>query len=221
MNRLQDTLASDPAPQHFTHSDEIVTEWVPSSKGMAWEKADSTCAREAKITSSNCWPYWSVLGLARTGLIFTGLQEGAQPRGWGLTPPGQTEPGIPYRVTLGSGGGGGAAGTHSRGSGACGAGTVQESGSVFCRVFSLFVSLLLLFPLFAVLLNCPYPDPPVFCLFSFHSPPHRGGGRGGRMALLLPAAAETKTWRLSARPPVIGYILERQGLQEAEHQSIE
>jgi len=35
-------------------------------------------------------------GLARTGLIFTGLQEGAQPGG--LTPPGQTEPGIPYHV---------------------------------------------------------------------------------------------------------------------------
>ncbi|XP_075267056.1 coiled-coil domain-containing protein 171 isoform X6 [Opisthocomus hoazin] len=40
----------------------------------------------------------AVLGLARTGLIFTGLQEGAQPGGWGLTPPGQTEPGIPYPV---------------------------------------------------------------------------------------------------------------------------
>jgi len=40
-----------------------------------------------------------VLGLARTGLIFTRLQEGAQPGGWGLTPPGQSEPGIPYHVT--------------------------------------------------------------------------------------------------------------------------
>ena len=38
----------------------------------------------------------TVLGSARTGLIFTGLQEGAQPGG--LTPPGQTEPGIPYHV---------------------------------------------------------------------------------------------------------------------------
>jgi len=46
-----------------------------------------------------------------------------------------------------------------------------------CCVFSLSVSLLLLFPLFAVLLNCPYPDPPVFCLFLFillHTPA-RGG----------------------------------------------
>ena len=37
-----------------------------------------------------------VLGSARTGLIFTGLQEGAQPGR--LTPPGQKEPGIPYHV---------------------------------------------------------------------------------------------------------------------------
>jgi len=35
---------------------------------------------------------------------------------------------------------------------------------LFC-IFSLSVLLLLLFPLFAVLLNCLYPDPRVFCLF--------------------------------------------------------
>jgi len=39
-----------------------------------------------------------------------------------------------------------------------------RSAVLFC-VFFLSVSLLLLFPLFTVLLNCPYPDPPVFCLF--------------------------------------------------------
>jgi len=38
----------------------------------------------------------AVLGSARTGLIFTGIQEGA--RLGGLTPPGQTEQGIPYHV---------------------------------------------------------------------------------------------------------------------------
>jgi len=38
----------------------------------------------------------SVLGLARTGLIFTRIQEGTQPGG--LTQPGQTEQGIPYHV---------------------------------------------------------------------------------------------------------------------------
>ena len=83
---------------------------------------------------------------------------------------------IPCDVTLGSAGGA-ARLEPSRGSGACGAGP-RERLSVFCRVFSLSVSLLFLFHLFVVLLNCPYPDPPVFCLFSFHSPPHRGGGEG-------------------------------------------
>jgi len=37
-----------------------------------------------------------VLGSARTGLIFIGIQKGAQPGG--LTQPGQTEQGIPYHV---------------------------------------------------------------------------------------------------------------------------
>ena len=57
---------------------------------------------------------------------------------------------------------------------------VMEGGSVgraVC-VFSLSVSLLLLFPLFAVLLNCPYPDPPVSaCFFAFSSAPRRGEER--------------------------------------------
>jgi len=64
---------------------------------------------------------------------------------------------------------GGWCGGNSRGSGAHGTGPVRESGSVgraVCVVFSPYLyhycscSLL-----FAVLLNCPYPDPPVFCLF--------------------------------------------------------
>ena len=47
-----------------------------------------------------------------------------------------------------------------------------------CCVFSLSVSLLFLFPLFAVLLNCPYPDPPVSaCFFPFSSAPRRGEGQ--------------------------------------------
>ena len=90
----------------------------------------------------------------------------------------------------------------TRSSGVHGAGRVRENGSVAraVRVFSPYLyrccscSLL-----FAVLLNCPYPSPPVFLPFSFHSPPPPGGGRGGRVALLLPAAAKTKTliWRPS------------------------
>jgi len=122
-----------------------------------------------------------VLGSARTGLIFTRNQEGAQPGG--LTPPGQTEPGIPYYVLSCwvPVGGGSAAGTHSRlgsarrrscpGERLCG-----SCGS--CRVFSLSVSLLFLFPLFAVLLNCPYPDPPVSaCFFPFSSASWQWEGR--------------------------------------------
>jgi len=38
----------------------------------------------------------TVLGSARTGLIFTGIQEGTQPGG--LTPPGKTEQFFPYHV---------------------------------------------------------------------------------------------------------------------------
>jgi len=123
----------------------------------------------------------NVLGLARRVLIFTGIQEGAQPGG--LTPSGQTEQGIPYHVLSYwvPGGESWAAGTHSRlGStphrfgpgerlcGLCG----------LCCVFSLTVSLLFLFPLFAVLLNCPYPHPPVSaCFFPFSSAPRQGERR--------------------------------------------
>jgi len=82
---------------------------------------------------------------------------------------------------LGSGGGDGTAGTHSwlgRAQRRYGPGE-QLSGScgLFC-VFPLSVLLLLLlFSLFAVLLNYPYPNPPVFCLFLsilFRTP--AGGG---------------------------------------------
>jgi len=75
---------------------------------------------------------------------------------------------IPCAVMLGSGGGG----WRGRNSLAAREGTAavrSESVVLFCG-FVLYiplfsVSYLLLFPLFAVLLNCLYPDPPVFCLF--------------------------------------------------------
>jgi len=137
----------------------------------------------------------SVLGLARTGLIFTGLQEGAQPGG--LTPPGQTEPGIPYRVPSCwvPVGGSWAAGTHLQ-LGSVSAGPVRESGPVgraVCVVlFSSSVSLLFLFPLFAVLLNCPYPDPPVSAsFFPFSSAPRRGEGRP--RGALVAGGSQTRT----------------------------
>jgi len=124
--------------------------------------------------------YIYVLGSARTGLIFTGIQEGAQPGG--LTPPGQTEQGIPYHVPSSWVLAGGSwAQELTCSSGACGSSGQGERLSVFWGlygVFSLSVSLLFLFPLFAVLLNCPYPDPPVSaCFFPFTSAAQRGEGR--------------------------------------------
>jgi len=72
-----------------------------------------------------------VLGLARTGLIFTGLQEGAQLGGLTQPQPGQTEPGIPYHVPSCWVPVGGAGRQElTCGLGASGAGPVRENGSV-------------------------------------------------------------------------------------------
>ena len=134
-------------------------------------------------------PY--VLGLARTGLIFTGIQEGAQPGG--LTQPGQTEQGIPYHVPSCwvPVGGSWAAGAHSRLGSAWRRSRRERLCSVglFC-VFPFSVSSLFLFPSVCCSVKLPLSQPTGFCLFCSHSPPHPGGGRGGRVALLLPAAAE-------------------------------
>jgi len=49
--------------------------------------------------------------------------------------------------------------------------------AVLCCVFSLSASLLLLFPSFAIPLNCPYPDPPVSdCFLSVLLRTPAGGG---------------------------------------------
>jgi len=91
------------------------------------------------------------------------------------------EPDIPYHVpSRWVPVGGAARWEFTDGSGA--RAPVRENGSlgraVHCCVFSLSVSLLLMFPLFAVLLNCPYPYPPVSaCFFPFCSTPRRGEGR--------------------------------------------
>jgi len=84
---------------------------------------------------------------------------------------------IPCAITLGSGGGERVGGNSltARESAA----SVRESGSLGCVVrvvLSPYLCLLLfLFPLFAVLLNCPYPDPPVSaCFFPFFFAPWRG-----------------------------------------------
>jgi len=96
---------------------------------------------------------------------------------------------------LGSGwgelGGGKAVAAWERSTVAGGESCSLHSAVLFC-VFSLSVSLLLLFPWFAVLLNCPYPDSPVFsCFFPFSSAPQQGEGwHSSRVALLSPATAK-------------------------------
>jgi len=126
----------------------------------------------------------NVLGLARTGLIFTRIQEGAQPGGLTQPQPGQTESGIPYHVpscwVLGAEwrvcGRNSLAARERRRRSCLGEQLSGSCGS--CHVFSLCVSLLFLFPLFAVVLNCPYPDPPVSAsFFPFSSTPRQGKGR--------------------------------------------
>ena len=129
----------------------------------------------------NAKPCHSVLGSARPGLIFTRIQEGTQLGG--LTQPAQTEQGVSYHVPSCCVlvGGSWAAGNLSRLWNAQRA-VVSESCSAcsatLCCVFSLSVSLFLLFPLFAVLLNCPYPHPSVSaCFFPFSSTPQQGEGQ--------------------------------------------
>jgi len=103
---------------------------------------------------------------------------------------------IPCAVMLGSGGGGAAAGTHSRlGSAGCrscrGERLSGSCGSLLCFLLICIVVVTVLFVCCSVKL--PLSRPTGFLPVSFHSPPHAGGGRGCRVVLLLLAAAETKT----------------------------
>jgi len=71
------------------------------------------------------------------------------------------------------------------------------SAGLFC-VFPFSVSLLFLFPLFAVLLNCPYPDPSVSaCLFPFSSAPRQG--EGWPCGTLVASCSRTRTSRQKKR----------------------
>jgi len=88
---------------------------------------------------------------------------------------------IPCAIMLGSGGGeleGGNSLTAREPGRRSGPGGWLSGLCGLCCVFSSSVSLLLLFPLFAVLLNCPYPDPPVSArFFPFSSAPRRREGK--------------------------------------------
>jgi len=138
----------------------------------------------------------NVLGSARTGLIFTRIQERAQLGGLTQPQPGQTEPGIPYHVPsywvpVGRGG---TAGTHWR-LGGVGAGPVREreqlSGFMLCILLICIVVVPV--PFVCCSVKLPLSRPTSFLPVSFRSPPHPGRGRGGHVALLLPAAAKTRT----------------------------
>jgi len=132
----------------------------------------------------------TVLGLARTGLIFTGLQEGAQP-GVGADPtwPNRAGYSILRDVTLGSGGGGGAAGTHSRLAGArcwsCSGERLSGScGSLLC--FLLICTIVVTVPFVCCSVKLPLSRPTGFCLFLF-------------ILLCTPAGGGAAAWRFCCR----------------------
>ena len=138
------------------------------SVGWQWQISGSSSIQ--RIRWARCWSFIVVLGSARTGLIFTRLQEGAQPGG--LTPPGQTEPGIPYHVPSRWVPVGGAARWElTRGLGARGAGPVRESGCLgraVCRcVFSLSVLLFVAVPFVCCSVKLPLSRSTGFYLFLF------------------------------------------------------
>jgi len=140
-------------------------------------------------------PFHSVLGLTRTVLIFTGLQEGSQPRGWGLTPPRQTQLGIPYRVPSGWVPGGGELGSGNSLAAREGTAAVRsESAVLFCRLCS--VGLFCVTPFFCIVVvpvpsvccsvKLPLSRPTSFCLFL-------------SILLCTPAGGGAATWCLCCR----------------------
>ena len=109
---------------------------------------------------------------------------------------------IPCAVMVGSGGGK-LGGGNSHGSGARGRGRGGRlCGSCdLCCVFPLSVLLLFLFPLFAVLLNCPYPTHHFSaCFFPFSSAPQREEGRPSSAFV----ASHSQTITLNLAPNVGG-----------------
>ena len=126
-----------------------------------------------------------VLGLARTGLIFTRLQEGAQPGGGGW--PHLAKQSLVFHTMWRHAGfrWGERRGGNSLVAREHAAPVLFGRAALwvvrFVVVFSPYLyHCCYCFPLFSVLLNCPYPDPPVSACFFFHSPLHRSGGRGSQ-----------------------------------------
>ena len=140
------------------------------------------------------WAYTSVLGLARTGLIFTRIQEGAQPGG--LTQPGQTEQCIPYHVPSCwvLGGGSRETGTHSwLGSAWWWAVRVALCVLLFVLCVLLIRIIVVTVPFVCCSVKLPLSRPTSFCLFFFRfssASQWREGRQGSRVALLLLATAK-------------------------------
>jgi len=129
-----------------------------------------------------------VLGSARTGLIFTGIQEGTQPGG--LTPPGQTEQGMPYHVPS----------CWVPVGGSWAAGTLSWLGSTewrpvraalwvvrFVLCFPLICIVVVTVPFVCCSVKLPLSRPTSFCLF---------------LSILLrtPAGGGAATWRFCCQP---------------------
>jgi len=124
-----------------------------------------------------------VLGSARTGLIFTGIQEGTPPGG--LTPPGQTEQGILYHVPSCwvPEGMSGAEGTLSR----LGSARRQSGRAAFCVVwfvlcFLLTCIIVVTVPFVCCSVKLPLSRPTGFCLFL-------------SILLRIPVGGGAATWR--------------------------
>jgi len=149
-----------------------------------------------------------VLGSARKRLIFTRIQEGTEPGGvWGgadPTYPNRARYYTPCALMLGSCGGKLGAGTLSAREGTAAVRSERVvlscglcSAGLFC-VFPLSVWLVLMFPLFAVLLNCPYPNPPVSaCFFPFSSASQHG--EGGPCGALVAGRSQTITINMAPK----------------------
>jgi len=130
------------------------------------------------VNDSDCKTVYHCPGFGQDRVYFH-RNAGGDTAG-GLTPPGQTEQGVPYHVPscwVPVRGSGNSLQAQEHAAAVVGERDSLGSTVLFC-VFPLCISLLFLFPLFAVLLNCPYPDPPVFaCFFPFSSAPRQGEGR--------------------------------------------
>jgi len=82
----------------------------------------------------------------------------------------------------------------------------SERAGLFLSCFLLICIVVVTVPFVCCSVKLPLFRPTGFLPVSFHSPPHHGGGRGGRVVLLLPVAAETKTLT-GAQPEPMSYAM--------------